>query len=157
MYGSNALAIDPSCQGRKKLRNPGRWLDTLVPETEVPKTEVLGQGDAESRSEIVAGSEGCSVAVERILESLPKHVSRMRLGHKPVGILYAWWAGFDRVWRDVYYATGGRIQHMVLRLVVVNASNARCMRWWDLLSRSAARESTAESPCVIRVLLRDFC
>ena len=72
---------------------------------------------------------------------------------QPVRMLYAWWAGFDRVWRDVYYVTGGRIQHMVLRQVVVNKSNALRMRWWDLLSRSEARESTAESPCVIGVFL----
>ena len=71
-------------------------------------------------------------------------------------MMYAWWAGFDRVWRDVYSATGGRIRQMVLRLVVVNESNVVGMRWWDLLSRSEARESTAESPCDIRVVLRDF-
>ena len=75
---------------------------------------------------------------------------------KPVGMMYAWWAGFDRVWRDVYSATGGRIRQMVLRLVVVNESNALRMRWWDLLSRSEAREFTAESPWDIRVVLRDF-
>ena len=73
---------------------------------------------------------------------------------KPVGMMYAWWAGFDRVWRDVYSATGGRIRQMVLRLVVVNESNALRMRWWDLLSRSEARESTAESPCHPRCSVR---
>ena len=75
---------------------------------------------------------------------------------KPVGMLYVRWAGFDHVWGDVYSATGGRIQHMVLRQVVVNEPNALRMRWWDLLSKSEARESTAESPCVILVILRDF-
>ena len=63
--------MDPSCQGQCTARLT-RWpWGPTVPETQVPETEVQGQGDAERRSETVAGSVGCLVAVERILESLP--------------------------------------------------------------------------------------
>ena len=76
---------------------------------------------------------------------------------RPCNLLHSsWCSSFDRVWRAVYYATGGRIRQMVIAGFPVDEVNLFGVRWSHLLTRSGARAYREESPLQVTVLLRDW-
>ena len=56
---------------------------------------------------------------------------------RPVGLVYASWAWFDRVWAAVYAKTGGHVRQMVLGFVVVDEASRRRTRWSHCLRESS--------------------